>query len=322
MNKRFVCAAIIGGLLMVCGIALAFCALHISDYDLTAIDMEKWEMNDHVITDDFASISVDTDTSEVELFPSEDGECRVVCHERKKLVHSVTVENGTLKIFLVDNRKWYEHISFFSFGEERIGIYLPKAEYESLYIKNSTGAVSVPDSFSFGEIDISLSTGSVICNASAKGQIKIKATTGKISVDGVSAKDLSLRCSTGNISASSVSCVGAVTAQVSTGKATLTDVSCAELVSTGSTGGITLKNVVATGKLVVTRTTGDIRFDRCDASSVHVKTDTGDVSGSFTSSKIFSASSDTGKVNVPASTEGGHCEIETDTGNIKIDIDK
>ena len=63
-------------------------------------------------------------------------------------------------------------------------------------------------------------------------------------------------------------------------------------------------------------------FTACDAGELHVKTDTGDVTGSLLSDKIFFAESDVGSVDVPKTTTGGVCEIQTNTGNIAITIDQ
>ena len=58
--------------------------------------------------------------------------------------------------------------------------------------------------------------------------------------------------------------------------------------------------------------TGDVKFDACDASEISVKTDTGDVTGSLLTDKVFITNTDTGRVNVPQTATGGRCEIITD----------
>ena len=70
----------------------------------------------------------------------------------------------------------------------------------------------------------------------------------------------------------------------------------------------------------IERSTGDVRFTDCDAAEICVKTDTGDVTGSLLSDKVFITNTDTGSVNVPETISGGKCEIITDTGDIKITI--
>ena len=98
------------------------------------------------------------------------------------------------------------------------------------------------------------------------------------------------------------------------------DTKCKSVISSGSTGDITLQHVIATEKLSIERSTGDVKFDGADASEILVKTDTGDVTGSLLSDKVFIVHTDTGNVDVPKTTAGGICEIQTDTGDIELDI--
>ena len=51
-----------------------------------------------------------------------------------------------------------------------------------------------------------------------------------------------------------------------------------------------------------------------------IVTDTGDVTGTLCSEKIFFAESDTGRVEVPKTMSGGRCEVKTDTGKIILSI--
>ena len=81
-----------------------------------------------------------------------------------------------------------------------------------------------------------------------------------------------------------------------------------------------MENVIAADSFTIERTTGDVTFDRCDASEIFVKTDTGDVRGSLLSEKVFIAQTDTGSVTVPRVGSGGMCQINTDTGDIFITI--
>ena len=75
-----------------------------------------------------------------------------------------------------------------------------------------------------------------------------------------------------------------------------------------------------TEKFDIKCTTGSVHFDHSDASDIKVKTTTGGVKGTLLSDKIFFTKSSTGSINVPKSTTGGTCDLETTTGSIKIDI--
>ncbi len=289
------------------------------NFDLTKLSTAKYETNDYEIVEDFKNISLVTDTADILFVPSENSKATVVCYEQKNMKHLVTVHNSTLTVELVDTRKWYEYIGI-NFTTPRITVYLPQGEYGILSVKTDTGDTEIPKDFKFESIDISETTGDVKNFASASDAIKIKTSTGNINSESISANTLDLSVSTGGIDVSKVICEGDINISVSTGKTKLADVKCNNLITSGSTGGILLNNVIATDKLSVVRSTGDVKLEQCDAGELFIETDTGDVKGTLLTSKVFIVQTDTGKVNVPKTITGGKCEINTDTGNIKISI--
>lgn len=88
------------------------------------------------------------------------------------------------------------------------------------------------------------------------------------------------------------------------------------------TGNIFLDNIIATGKLKIEVDTGNVNFEACDASDIFIETDTGNVTGSFLTDKVVFAESETGNIDIPKVIADEKCEIITDTGNIKITINK
>jgi len=243
----------------------------------------------------------------------------VLCYEPVNAKHSVTVEDGTLSINVVDERKWYDYIGI-NFGSPKITVYVPQARYDALCVKASTGDVEIPEGFRFESMDISVSTGDIKSYAISL-TMKLKTSTGDIRVENVFTDMMELSATTGKVTVTDVVCEGDVKVKVSTGKATLTGIQCKNLNTTGSTGNISLKNVMAEEKFFVERTTGDVKLDGCDAGEIFVQTDTGDVTGSLLGEKVFITETDTGSVSVPKTGTGGRCEIITSTGNIKITIE-
>ena len=300
------------------GIALFTGALVASGFDFSALGGAKYETNEYEVADDFYNISILTKETDVGFKKSDDGKTKVVLVEREKENHSVSVEDGTLKITVEDERQWYERISLFS-KSLSLTVYLPSDEYSDLLVEVATGDVSVPDTFSFASAKITTSTGDVSLSASVTGNLEISTSTGNISVAELTAGKLDLSVSTGDVSVRKVSC-GGVSVKVSTGKAKLTDLNCSSLVSRGTTGDITLENVVAAENFDVERSTGDVKFINCDASEIKVVTRTGDVTGTLRSEKIFHAKTTTGRSSVPNTVAGGVCDIETTTGDISIAI--
>jgi len=291
------------------------------NWDFTKLSTDKFETNEYIIQEAYENISVTTDTADLVLVPSESEKSTVVCFEQKNVRHSVAVKDGTLVIAAVDTRKWYEHIGI-HFSTPKITVSIPQGTYGTLSVTSVTGDVEIPGDFQFANIDISENTGNVTNLASASENIKIKATTGNIRVEGVFANTLDLSVSTGKITVSGVTCSAGVLVNVSTGKTKLTKVTCQNLTSGGTTGTVSLTDVIAAGTLSIHRSTGDITFDGCDAAEIFAKTSTGKVVGSLLTQKVFITNTDTGKIKVPNTTTGGRCEITTNTGDIKITIQK
>ena len=312
---------IVAASLILIGIML-FAGVMISiKWNFHMLNTNKFISTEHEISDSFESILINTDTANVNVMQSDDGKCYVKCYEQERISHSVTVEDGTLKIQRVDTRRWYEYIGI-SFGSTNVKVYLPKAEYESLTVNDSTGDVNIWSESDFDNISITTSTGDIQCYASAKGKMTLNAGTGDIIITDSSTGSLDLSVSTGKIHASSVKCGGDINIKVGTGDVGLTDITCKNLISEGGTGELTMRNVIASECFDVKRSTGDVRFESCDAGEVTIVTDTGDVKGSLLSEKVFIVNTDTGRKDVPESTTGGKCKVTTDTGDIKIIITK
>ena len=306
--------------LILIGCIIFGCVMTVFKWDFKTLSTDKFETTTHKISEDFDSISIKNDTADVIFLPSNTYECNVVCYQNQKIKYSVKVEDNTLNITPVDTRKWYEHITFFSFSSPKITVNLPKSRYNSITVKQDTGNIEIPKDFKFSSIDIATSTGYINNLASATENIKLKTSTGDIKTQDISAKNIDFSVSTGDITASNIIANGDLKITVSTGKANLTDIKCKNLISKGSTGNILLKNVLADEKFNIKRSTGNVNFDGCDANELFIETDTGDVKGSLLTSKVFITESDTGRISVPKTTTGGKCEINTDTGDIIISL--
>lgn len=311
---------LIAALSILTGIVLFTVAISALGWDFNKLNNSVYETNTYDLSDKFTDISIDTKTADIVFLPSDSSECRVVCYEQVKMKHSAVVEGNTLSIKVIDTRKWYDYISF-TFSSPEITVYLPRGSYDTLKVDTGTGSVDIPDGYNFEEVRFSSGTGNVRCNSSVSGLIHIKTSTGNVNISNISAGELNLSVSTGNVNVKSVACEGNIKAVVSTGKVQMTDITCKNLTSNGNTGKIILENVIASEKFSIKRDTGDVKFIGSDAAEIYVETDTGDITGTLLTEKVFIVQSDVGKIDVPKTITGGRCEISTDTGDIKIKID-
>lgn len=303
---------VIGGIIFTAAMAKV-------NWDFAELSVSKYISRNYTISDEFRNISIAVDTADVTILPIDSKETTIECYEQEHVQHTVSVQDNTLVIEISDTRAWYEHIGIF-YSTPKITIHLPQGKYENLTISSDTGEISISKEYTFQSANLSSHTGGISYSASVEETVSIKATTGDIRVEDLAAGSMEISVSTGRITAKNIACQGEIKTKVSTGKTNLTDIQCINLISTGNTGDIFLKNVVAANTLCIERSTGDVEFDSCDAGEINVKTDTGDVSGTLKTEKIFLTKTDTGRIDVPKSTSGEKCEIQTDTGDIVIKI--
>lgn len=320
MSKKTKIWLIVAVLLVVIG-GIALCGImNVFHWDISNLSTVKYQTNTYHFSESYKNISITTDTADIIFLPSDDADTFVTCYESENMMHTVAVQDGTLKIDLNDTKKWFTFIGF-SFSIPKITISMPQGEYTELAITSSTGDVQIPNNFTFASMDMRGSTGDVASQASVSGSVKIERSSGDIQIENISASTLDLCVSTGEITISNTKILDKLNLLVSTGKTSLSDVQCKELTTTGDTGDIALERVIATENLTIKRTTGDVTFEHCDAGEISVITDTGKISGSLLTDKVFITETSTGRINVPKTTSGGICEIKTDTGDIKITIE-
>ena len=234
-------------------------------------------------------------------------------------VNTAAVSAGTYTIERTDRKGFWWNVSIAT-ESPSITVYLPEKVYKELSIESDTGDVEIPKEFSFDTINVNLDTGDMSCLASAEGDIRVRTDTGHITIADVTALGMLLSSDTGKMELSDVKISGDLEIQEHTGKVVLENVKCRNFTSDGDTGSLVMTNVTASGEFNLERNTGDIEFHGCDAETIYVETDTGDVTGTLLTDKVFITETDTGSVDVPKSVTGGRCEISTDTGDIRIEI--
>lgn len=316
MNREWLVISVLLILLCTVVFTLSSCS---SGGAFSEIFLAEYSEESLEITEDFDSIVIDVVTADIKLMVSDDDVCRLVAYSQEKIKYVANVTDGKLTVNVKDERAWYDHIAFVT-ETPKLTLYLPKAQYETLVIDATTGDVEVSSDFTFRTADISLTTGDVELLSTVTGLAKIKSTTGDIKLSDMSAASIDITLTTGDASLENVACEGDISLNIGSGETNFTNVTCHNFTTDGTTGSMSLVNVIAKGKMTLERTTADITFEHCDASELSVKTDTGDVTGTLLTKKIFIPRTTTGKINVPETTEGGVCKITTTTGKIIISI--
>lgn len=310
-------AIIIAVSLMVIGLAIILGVLISCDFNFKNLSSIGYKTEIHHLTETVESLSIITNTADVELIYSKDGSCWVECYEQEKQPHTVQLVEGKLVIAVDDQRKWYDYLGI-HFVSPKITVCLPRAALSTFDADIGTGSLCVPADFSFESSNAACSTGDLNWAASVSGKLNLETTTGDIVVSKISTGSLRLSVTTGNIGVKSVACQGDVEFHVNTGDLAVNNLTCANLSCDGSTGDANLSNVIASGGLTARRSTGDVHLENCDGQTLSLKTSTGDIIATLLSEKIYITKTSTGTVCVPKSTVGGLCEITTSTGDIYV----
>ena len=280
----------------------------------------KIETQEYENLEAFDNINADLTVAEFEIKPSTDGTRKVVVDETRYDQHTVEVKDNALSIKGVDKRKWYEHIFNWSFGKVKVTVYMPTGEYDSFKVKDGTGSIIVPASYTFNTFEAKVSTGSVKSSAIVNDEVKIETSTGSTELKDVTAKKMSVKSSTGSLVLKNVDVEEDITANASTGSIVLESTKCHDLTAHNSTGSIRLTNVLVTNHIEASNSTGGVKMVDSDANTLNIKTSSGSVNLTLLSDKVFYATSNSGSVKVPKSTTGGMCEIHTSSGSIRAEI--
>lgn len=317
MTKFFIIAAA----LVIAGLILFTVVFMANGWNFSRMfSSTTFETTTYQITDPFQNIDIKGTATDLIFLPADDGQCRVVCCEDPDQPYTVAVENGTLTITQDDNRSWHDRITLGSFEIPRITVSLPEAQYGRLYIKETTGDITIPAGFRFDSAEVSVTTGDISFCGDVTESLSLHAITGDIRVTEASAAAVAVSVTTGDVAVSESTCTGTLSVHFGSGEAILNNVSCGDLSAQGTTGDLELESVIAAGTIFAKTTTGDVELDGCDGGALSLQTTTGDVTGSLLTEKVFQPHTTTGNIRVPYTQSGGTCEITCTTGDISIQI--
>jgi len=303
------------------GTLLFFGAFSALDFDFKKLSNEKIEINRQNIEENFDSIVVNDDVSDIRIEKSSNGECVIDTQVTDNYKLSWSVKNGTLDILHTDSRKWYQRIGIFNFSNSMsLTLYLPEDEYDSLTIDSNTSDINISNKLSFNSVDIKSSTGDTDMSASVKGEFRCELDTGRINLNKAEIGSAELITSTGDIRIKSTDIEGSCRITTDTGDLITDAFNVGKLYAESTTGSKELYYTIAEKLMVLRSSTGDVFFDESDSESIEIETSTGDVEGVLLTSKVFITETSTGDIDVPKSAKGALCEIKTDTGDISVKI--
>lgn len=313
MKKRTVIALIVAILLVLCGGTMLVLGLSFAGDSKPESLLTEQEVT---IGETFNGVLVETGDCDVNVVLCKGTlETKVVIREREETEHMVSLDEGTLKITMTDNRTWQDFVGV-NWESMEMTLYLPEREYASVQITTSTGDIRIPEGLSGREMQLHSDTGDILCGGTVEDLLHIETDTGDIQINGCSPLIMELESDTGDMELEGLFGNGEFHVTNNTGSVEMTNVNSRILTVETTTGEIELERVVAEEYLQTFSDTGSIRLEYCDSARVNIETTTGDISGHFMTPKSFDAYSNTGNVRVANTPGGGGCRVESDTGDI------
>lgn len=223
----------------------------------------QYEEQTHTITEPFNDIIISTINSSIQILPSSDGSCRIVCDDNEKMFHQVSFqesEDGTvLHIAQRNEWKWYETLGGLHWEEPPVLIvYLPQAEYEILDAVSGSGDITVAPDFRFGTLHLN-------------------STSGNTALTGIEAEHLNVLSASGDILLRSVRVSEDAYLQNVSGFTRVENLTASELTSYASSGETVLENASAE-YLNTSTVSGFIRvYDGNFSNTSYFETSSGDI---------------------------------------------
>ncbi len=254
----------------------------------------------HTAEGKFTDISVSSSMTDIIVKLSDDGKTYAVCSEDEKITFSLSVENGVLCLEEKDNSTWKDHIGI-SFDTRRATLYLSESEYENITVNTESGSIKCENGLYFNSASVTASSGSISINAQISEKLYACTSSGGIEIADVSPRTLDVSAQSGSVH--------------------LVNINTSNASARSSSGSIKLLNVVCDSIMNVKSSGGSINIDMCDAPQMVLNSASGNIKGTVLTDKIFNASSNSGKIDCPASVNGGGtCTVSTSSGNIKLKI--
>ena len=278
---------------------------------------DEYTTNRHNIEETIKNFEFDTNTANVELAKANDGQGLVVCEEREKVYHEVTVKDGLLKVKTVDARKWYEKWFFnFDFRPMKITVYLPETDCENLNYVSSTGSLDIASEYTFTTVKATASTGSIKINNHVSGDIEAKASTGSVSINNATAKNLKAKASTGSVTVKNTEATGDMNLEASTGSVNVESIKCAKFNAKTSTGSFNGTGIEATGDAYIEGSTGSSKVTTIKCQNLTVKHSIGGATLEDVQCEDLTVRASTGAAKLTNVIANNKMDIKTTTGDV------
>lgn len=261
----------------------------------------RFQKKTHTVTEPFTKLNIRTISSSIEILPSSDGVCRIVCDDNEKLYHDFSVTEspqGTqLNINQRDDWQWYEMLyGLYRVDELKVQVYLPEVEYDLLHADSANGDITIAPDFRCRTVNTYTASGNTKITDLQTGHLTAHTVSGDLILRGTdAAEDVFLESISGFMQIENLKATN-VTTHSSSGGMALENVSSDYLRATSVSGEIRVMGsdfrntsyfetgsgnmeitASACGEQSITAISGDVSLQNITGTSLNARTTSGEI---------------------------------------------
>ena len=250
---------IIGAVLFILGGIVFLYSFAMNGWSFSGLFTKDTAVSTYDIDEPFTGVEINARTSDIKILPSEDGKCKVVVNADVNADHSVTVENGVLKINATNAKLWHKNILKF-LSDEYITVYLPTDTLVSLKTRVTTGDIDIRDGLNLSSVNLKGTTSDIIIKSGASADVEIKTTTGDVSLYGVVTNGkIAVKSTTGDVLFDKCD-ASEIIAKVTTGNITGSFLTEKNVTAGTTTGKVNVQSTEGGDPCTLKATTGSIKI--------------------------------------------------------------
>ena len=151
-----------------------------------------FEQTTHTVDQPFTNLNIRTVNSSIEILPSPDGVCRIICDDSEKLYHSISVTESVQGVQLNINQQedwqWFEMLyGLYRTEDIRLRVYLPEREYALLHADSVSGDITVSPDFCFETVNTHTSSGNTKLTGLKANYLTVGTVSGDLDLRNVEA---------------------------------------------------------------------------------------------------------------------------------------
>lgn len=238
--------------------------------DLGDIRKEEYKRQEqNVDITDIEKLKIELDSSDVNVFFTEESEVKVIQYSYKELKGDEVFKVDKSSSSITISKKNSMHFHFFYVNQIVFDVYIPKAYEKELEIKSVSGNIQTNENLKFKDLKIYSTSGDIKIGDIQAENINLETVSGDIELQNLSEDTIKLKTVSGDISVESAK--GKIEAKTTSGNIEIEKIE-GKVELTSTSGDIESNNFKITGESMIKTTSGNVKMYLNEESNCEIRT--------------------------------------------------